>query len=390
MTCSIRVLVLVAILGSAGVAFVGCATSAEETFPNVVDAGGAADAGTDGRDGGPAPCSREGGADECANYPDDCSADTLCNVDIELDRRVRLQGLWASGPNDVWTVGSLGTVLHYDGSAWRPITTGKLETFSAVWGTAADDVWVASSDSFAMHTRGLSADGGADFRTYRGESSSGLLVGLWGTKDAGIWGILDRPGSNGEFPIPLIVHSSGWDDGEGPRWVVDDSWPWVQWAPPSGHAIFGFDERNVWSGSVRGIVRRRIEGGDRNWQEVNSRSLQSIHSIWGSNPDDVWMVGSQSTLLHWDGRAITTVEVDPSLAGLSFLGVTGTGPHDLWIVGENALVVHYNGERFARVPVGGLGPGRPTLRKVWADTATDQVWIVGDGVLLGGKRGAVQ
>ena len=38
--------------------------------------------------------------------------------------RETLYGVWGSGPKDVFAVGSNGTILHYDGRAWKPLTSG--------------------------------------------------------------------------------------------------------------------------------------------------------------------------------------------------------------------------------------------------------------------------
>jgi hypothetical protein len=39
----------------------------------------------------------------------------------------RLTGTWGSSPNDVWGVGDLGTIIHWDGSAWAPVANDTPE-----------------------------------------------------------------------------------------------------------------------------------------------------------------------------------------------------------------------------------------------------------------------
>ena len=36
----------------------------------------------------------------------------------------------------------------------------------------------------------------------------------------------------------------------------------------------------------------------------------SLNGIWGSGPNDVWIVGSPDTVLHWDGKQLAKSKVD--------------------------------------------------------------------------------
>ena len=45
-----------------------------------------------------------------------------------------LSGIWGSSASDVFAVGGNGTVLHYDGSSWSPMTSGTSNAFNGVSG----------------------------------------------------------------------------------------------------------------------------------------------------------------------------------------------------------------------------------------------------------------
>jgi hypothetical protein len=51
-----------------------------------------------------------------------------------------LYAVWGSGPNEVWAVGGLGTVLHRNGATWSRVTTGTTNPLYAVWGSGPNDV----------------------------------------------------------------------------------------------------------------------------------------------------------------------------------------------------------------------------------------------------------
>ncbi len=65
-------------------------------------------------------------------------------------------GLWGTHADDVWAVGSGGTILHFDGSEWRRIPldpgytkVGLKDTLSITRGSP-DDVWIVSARSVIL------------------------------------------------------------------------------------------------------------------------------------------------------------------------------------------------------------------------------------------------
>jgi hypothetical protein len=66
-----------------------------------------------------------------------------------------LNGLWGSGPDDVYAVGDFSTILHLQGGQWSevqlPGTKPDAEMLYAVHGSAADNVWVTGSHGRLIH-----------------------------------------------------------------------------------------------------------------------------------------------------------------------------------------------------------------------------------------------
>ncbi len=58
-----------------------------------------------------------------------------------------ISSLWGSSPFDIWAVGTVGTVLHYDGRRWTPIPVPTFEHLRAVHGASADEVWVVGDNN---------------------------------------------------------------------------------------------------------------------------------------------------------------------------------------------------------------------------------------------------
>src|SRR6185369_14121834 len=72
-------------------------------------------------------------------------------------------------------------------------------------------------------------------------------------------------------------------------------------------------------------------------------------AVWGSAPDDVWVVGADGLALHFDGAAFTRVETGTRAA---LWAVNGTGRGDVWAAGDGGTVLHLTGGRFERVESG--------------------------------------
>jgi hypothetical protein len=60
------------------------------------------------------------------------------------------EGLWASGPKDIWAVGS--QVRHFDGGAWTTIApaNGPGLALHAVWGAGPAEVWAVGDEGAAL------------------------------------------------------------------------------------------------------------------------------------------------------------------------------------------------------------------------------------------------
>jgi hypothetical protein len=74
-----------------------------------------------------------------------------------------IQGIWGSGPKDVWAVTgkydtvssrTVGVALHYDGSAWSTMNITGSALLIAVSGTAANNVWAVGRDGASAHWDG--------------------------------------------------------------------------------------------------------------------------------------------------------------------------------------------------------------------------------------------
>ena len=75
---------------------------------------------------------------------------SVSHTTFVLERRYpaapgRVFAAWASGPTDVWAVGTGGTILHFDGTTFAPVASGTSHMLIDVWCNASDDVWAVGA-----------------------------------------------------------------------------------------------------------------------------------------------------------------------------------------------------------------------------------------------------
>jgi hypothetical protein len=156
--------------------------------------------------------------------------------------------LWGSGPGDVYAVtyryegdyeagppyGS--SLLHYDGAAWSEVDIGSEGDLTGVWGSRADNVFVAG-DGVVMRF-----DGSAwSSEPFPGDHETNLLHSLWGFESGGrteLYAISDAG--------PLHYDGSAW---------------------------------------------KRIS--------VTDDPNATFRAVGGTGPDDVWLAGDDGLLLHY-------------------------------------------------------------------------------------------
>ena len=85
------------------------------------------------------------------------------------------------------------------------------------------------------------------------------------------------------------------------------------------------------------------------WSPIASGTLERLNAVWGTSATDVFAVGVDGTILHYDGNTWS-----PMVSGIldDLSGVWGSASSDVFTVGENGAILHYNGSTWASMPSG--------------------------------------
>jgi hypothetical protein len=110
------------------------------------------------------------------------------------------------------------------------------------------------------------------------------------------------------------------------------------------------------------------------WRAIKEQTGSSawLSGVWASSASDVFVVGNQGTILHFNG-----VTWSPQLSGTSetLFAVWGSSPSDVFAVGEKGVVLRYDGVTWGPHP----SPTTGRLSGLWGTSPTD-LYAVGLGV----------
>lgn len=201
---------------------------------------------------------------------------------LEAPTEQALWGVWGETTDDVWAVGGeasggRGVVLRYDGNEWLNVEWTELgeelptpSAWYKVWGVSADDVWFCGTEGALMHWDG------AGFTVVDSDTTRTLLT-IHGRDDGSLITAV-----GGQFTATLTQARDG-----GPfRDVTPDDAPLqmlgVHHAGDVAYAV-GLDS----------YVMRNDDGGDWELEETGLLVYQSLHGVWLDPQGGVWAAGGQ-------------------------------------------------------------------------------------------------
>jgi hypothetical protein len=183
------------------------------------------------------------------------------------------------------------------------------------------------------------------------------LRDVWGLDENNVWAV-------------GYVEMSGTTSGI----IKWDGTSWQPYASTQGvkYGIYGFDENNlvyvgessntgiigIWNGSTWTIYHR-------DYFQSQGFTAYPLNAVWGSSPEDIWAVGREGTIVHWDGEKWE--KVDLSLPeDFIFWDIHGTDSDDVYAAGnvenEEYKLFHFDGNQWNEILSGESGGNlQPTV-----------------------------
>jgi hypothetical protein len=234
--------------------------------------------------------------------------------------------VWGSGRDNVWVVGNSGLLRRFNGLDWSspasPLGGGHL---LAVWGTASNNVYLAGSTSIVR---------------YNGSSWTTVWTGahnpsdLWGSGSDDVYALA----YNGPGQRNVLLHYNG-------------TAPWTEVTLPQGLPILfgltGAGSSDVFLVGAAGQILHGSAGSG--FTVMTSGVIGSLYDVWAAAPDDVWAVGEDGLLLHYDG---VSWSLGPQATLATLYAVWGAGPGDVFAAGAQGTLLHYDGATWEPIRTG--------------------------------------
>ncbi len=303
---------------------------------------------------------------------------------------------------DGWAVGNGGTIVRWDGVAWRLVDSSTEQSLNSVSLASISDGWAVGSNGAMVHWDGVRwiefFATPNDLNSVQMHSASdGWAVGDRGTIlrwDGSDWWPVTSPTTDDLYEISMAGNDAGWavggafhetsHCGTGYWSSVLLRWDGVTWSqavyPVSGRlfhvAMVSADQG--WAAGENGAILMWNGNGwnattpyvDRNW---------ALNDIAMASAIDGWAVGGDyhsTRIMHWDG--VTWAQVtSPVNQGLNAIDLLA--PDDGWAVGQQGVILRWDGRAWSQVD----SPVTVTLNDIDMVSPTDG-WAVGDypGVIL--------
>lgn len=136
-------------------------------------------------------------------------------------------------------------------------------------------------------------------------------------------------------------------------------------------ALWGSSARDVWAVGSDGAV---VHFDGRAWKIVEGvpmgdsvRLEGSFNAVWGSGPSDIWAVGAKGALARGSGLSWSR---ETSVTAQDLAGIWGSGAKDVWAVGKGGTILRYNGTAWATVRSGTTRD----LVAIWGSGPSD-IWV---------------
>jgi len=260
-----------------------------------------------------------------------------------------LVDVWGSQANDVYVAGDVGTIMSYDGSTWaeQHSSTGWV---LSLWGASPDDIFAVGQDGPVL--RGA----GAVWSTMESNTTE-YLNDVWGASPSDVYAV----GGNG-----TIMHY----DGNGWRQVISNTTEELR-------GVWGASKSDVYAAGTNGTI---LHYDGNHWSPIESGTTENFRDVWGTSGSNVFVVGNSGTASHFDGAVWNNL----NSGGRMMMGVWGSGPTDVYTTTYDSVIRHWDSITWnaIRVPV-------HRTEGIWSTSGQESVYAVGDtGVILQGYRGA--
>ncbi|MDY0002949.1 MAG: hypothetical protein RBU30_16740, partial [Polyangia bacterium] len=270
-------------------------------------------------------------------------------------------GIWASGPDNAFAVGTGGKIRRWNGTSWSNHTSGTVQNLLDVWGYGST-VFAVGNSGAALRYNGTSWSATTGIpavyvRGVHGTSETNVFAATSGGAyqfNGTSWSSIGSPPASGNL-------SGVWATG-GAAWFVG----------------LNFGNVGYWSGT--------------SWVDRSAPTSYELRGIWARSSSDLFVVGRYGVAFHWNGSGW---KEETMLTPFDLHSIHAVPGGDFVAVGQNNTVRRLTGQSWVEHDTGSTGY---VFLDVWGGRATNhilslwQTWIVGTGgeIWRGGQNSWTQ
>ena len=278
-----------------------------------------------------------------------------CNTDKWCWMNPRPQGddlnaVWGAGASDAFAVGPRGTLLQFDGSAWKELETNTFKDLRGVGGSSKTDVYVVGDSGTVLHHDGLAWLAQKNSNTYD-------LYGVW-SDGAGVAVAVGASGAILRY------------DTTAKAWKLDSNL--VTAFTSALYGIWGSSKTDLYAVGEAGSVLHNDGTG---WKAMTSGTTKDLYAVWGDGKGKVYAAGEGGTILSHEAKAGWKA-FSSTGATCTFQGIGGDGKGEVVAVGKGGKMVRLTGTVWKLVTTG-------TTRDL------SGVWLGGTAGHVVGKAGTL-
>lgn len=235
------------------------------------------------------------------------------------------------------------TIVNY---TWKLDTLGSTQSdITGIWGSSSNDVWVTGTFTSNTLTSLLAHYDGIEWKYVRpndihkiGGIQSGDLFGIKGIDENNIWVVGNGEGAaypSGDSVWAFVAYYDG------------NEWKDISPIIPNERLfnVWAASKNKVWAVGTNGTI---IFYDGNNWTKQYSGTNLQLGGIDGIDENNIYVVGysfdySEGVALHFDGETWEKVYLDGNNTE-PFRSVKVFSQRKIWIVGTSTYV--YNGERW--------------------------------------------
>ncbi|MFH0801224.1 MAG: IPT/TIG domain-containing protein [bacterium] len=272
-----------------------------------------------------------------------------------------LRGIWGTGNTYIFAVGDGGTIIQWNGANWAAANSGVTQNLKAVWGAANNDVYAVGDGGTILHYAGA----GNAWSTMTSNTTQNLKS-VWGAANNNVYAM----GDNG-----TIMHY------DGTTWsTVSSSARELPNTTEPLNGIWGSSATSIFAvgGSYNnGFHSVILKYDGTSWASMSSGVTSEIYGGWCYTGSDAFAVGSNGTVIHYNGTSWGGAANSGTTAKLNAVyGIIDST--SVYAVGDSGTIIHYNGISWGAANSGTTA----NLYGVWGNVNTN-VYAVGDsGIVL--------